>query len=109
MFRCFFLRRIKNLVDKIYEKKQIQEIRSEKTLRSFLTNNIHITRIVVFSSRKSPHVILRHAAATFAKEVKFAFVFNSNKNKSMKLRELLHVENTGGSILVVVVSLVFIY
>jgi len=31
-------------------------------------------------------------------------VFNSNKNKSIKLRELLHVENTGGSILVVVNS-----
>lgn len=70
----------------------------------FLTNNIHITRIVVFSSRKSAHVILRHTAATFAKEVKFGFVYNSNKNQSIKLRKLLHVENTDGSILVVVNS-----
>jgi len=96
---------MKNFIDIIYDKKEITQLRSGKDMRKFLTTNIHITRIIVFSTKgNKPHVFLRHIAATFPKEVKLGFVYNSNKDKSMELRKLLHVENEDGSVLVVVNS-----
>jgi len=94
---------VKNAIDKIYSKKEIEMIKNEVELKRFLTLDIHSTRALIFSAKTQvPHVFMRHAAAEFPK-VRFGFVHSQNKNTMQTLRTLMQIESEG-SVLVIVNS-----
>lgn len=95
---------IKNQIDQIYNKNDIQLITNFRQMESFLERGVHLTRAVVFSEKRdSPHIFLRHLAHVFSGKLRLGFVKTQNRDLLQQMKTKLGVENDG-SVLVVVNS-----